>query len=363
MTLSLNFNQAIDAVLAIGATNSILLRGAPGMGKTSAFKEAARRLPDYRFGYVDCATLETGDLALPYIDRDRMVSSFAPNVRFGVEPGSSQPVLILLDEISKSANGVLNMLLPLVTEHRLGNVYLPTGSIVCMTGNLATDGVGDKFPAHAYNRVTEVDFRNPLASEWLLYAANAGVAPAVMAFVRDNPNVFARYDEVLRNHPNAKPEWLRSEYPYIFFPTLGQTKAFCSARSLERASHIVHAREALGEALLPLLAGTVGEAAARMIEAAVALDDRMPSTQAILAAPESTALPADGPMYYMMATRLGQQASEKTIERINTYVLRWQSNEAKSLYTTMVAGNPVKVPWAMRTTNFNILTAAAGKFC
>lgn len=251
--MQVTLNQAATLIRTIGGTNTILLQGQPGVGKSAILGMLAREMPDYLPCYVDVANLDLGDLGMPVIDRETMTTSYAPNTRFGIGKGQNKPVLLMLDELGKASRPVLNMLLPVILEHRLGDVALPTGSIVFGTTNLATDGVGDNIPAHAFNRMTVMDLGNPAVDDWLGWAVNNDVAPEVMAFARDYPQVFERYDLIDAKENN----------PYIFNPLTGNTKAFCSPRSLEKASNIVKQRDVLGESMLAALCGTVGEAAAR----------------------------------------------------------------------------------------------------
>lgn len=350
--LQINFSQVVATLLAVGETNTLLLRGQPGMGKSAVLGALTKHLPDHTPAYVDCGNLDLGDVAMPVVDRERMVTNYAPNSRFGLRRESSRPVIIMLDELTKAPKPVFNMLLPLILERRLGDVPLPPGSIVFATGNLDTDGVGDKIEAHAYNRMTVADYRNPTADEWLQWAATADVHPSVMLFVYENPQVFERYDQIANTKGN----------PYIFNPLTGNTRAFTSGRSLEKASHLVKQRDALGDALLPLLAGTIGEPAARMLEASIAIENRVPRREVILANPTTAPLPADISAHYLLAIRCATQASQKTMEAFVAYVERWKHMEAKTLFATMVAGNKDKIGWALKTPNFRNLAAACGKF-
>lgn len=350
--LQLNFAQSVNALVAVGSDVTLALRGQPGMGKSAILSEVARQLPDHIPAYIDCANLDLGDIAMPVVDRESMVTHYAPNARFQLRANSTQPVIIMLDELTKAPRPVFNMLLPLILERRLGDVPLPPGSVVFATGNLDTDGVGDALQAHAANRMTVVDYRNPTAEEWIQWGADNDVHPSALLFVHENPQVFQRYDTL----DNAK------ENPYIFNPLTGNVRAFVSARSLHKASHLIHQRAALGEALLPLLAGTIGEPAARMMEAAIALEDRVPRRDVILANPDTAPLPTDISAHYLLAMRCAAQASQKTMEAFVTYVERWKHMEAKTLFATMIAGNKNKVVWALKTPNFRNLAAECGKF-
>jgi hypothetical protein len=289
---------------------------------------------------------------MPVIDREAMTTSYAPNSRFGIGKGQTKPVLLMLDELGKAARPVLNMLLPVILEHRLGDVSLPTGSIVFATTNLDTDGVGDNIPSHAANRMTVLDMANPTCDEWLGWAANNNVAPEVMAFARDYPQVFERYDMLDAKDAN----------PYIFNPMTGNTKAFCSPRSLEKASYLVGQRDVIGDALLPALAGTVGEAAARDLEANVMLADEMPRFTAIMADPLACKLPGGVGAYFLMAFSLAGRATPENLSAIMTYVGRFESFEASTLFLTQLASNKAKVGFACKNAAFTRAAAQVGKF-
>lgn len=350
--MQVTLNQAATLVRTIGTTNTLLLRGAPGVGKSSILKQIARELPDYLPCYVDVANLDLGDLGMPVIDRESMTTAYAPNTRFGIGKGQTRPVLLMLDELGKASRPVLNMLLPVILEHRLGDVELPRGSIVFGTTNLDTDGVGDNIPAHAFNRMTVMDVANPTADEWLGWAIQNSIAPEVMAFAREYPQVFERYDLIDPKEKN----------PYIFSPLTGNTKAFCSPRSLEKASNIVARREQLGDALLPALAGTVGESAARDLEANVMLADSMPRFTDIIAKPETCALPRSVGAYFLMAFSLAARATEDNIEAVMTYSNRFDSFEAQALFLTTLASNKNKVGMACKCSAFTRTAAKFGKF-
>lgn len=350
--MQVNLNQAATLIRTCGTTNTFLLQGAPGVGKSAILRMLAAELPDYQACYIDVANLDLGDLGMPVIDRDQMVTNYAPNSRFGIGKGQERPVLLMLDELGKGARPIINMLLPVILERRLGDVVLPVGSIVFGTTNLATDGVGDNIPAHAHNRMTVLDVCNPAVDDWLGWAANNDIAPELMAFARDFPQVFERYDLIDKVEKN----------PYIFSPLTGNTKAFCSPRSMEKASNLIKQRAALGSALLPALIGTLGEAAARDLDALVNLADGMTSFVSIIADPSKARLPDGAGAYFLMAFSLAARATAENLTQIITYVNRFESFEAKTLFATTLASNKAKVGMACSNRTFTVMAAALGKF-
>lgn len=349
---SINHAQAATLISTVGAQVTCLLRGAPGVGKSAVLSTLRLALPEYHVSYIDTATLDLGDCGMPVVDRDKMVTHYAPNARFGISPGQTRPVLLMLDELTKASKPVINMLLPVILERRLGDVPLPEGSIVFATGNLTTDGVGDNLPAHAANRMTTLDFANPTADEWVQWGAAHGVDEAVLAFAKQYPTVFDRYDQLDKGDTN----------PYIFNPLQGQVRSYCSPRSLEKASHLVQSRGALGAALLPALIGTVGESAARDMEAMINLGDQVPTYEAIVTKPDTIKLPGGVGGYFLLAFRLSGRAKAEDMDAIMTYVNRWESFEARTLFISQLASNPSKVGMACKCRAYTSAAAVVGRF-
>lgn len=350
--LTITLAQAATLIEACGPDTTVLLQGQPGIGKSDLLKTLSRRMPDYHVAYIDVANLDLGDLAMPVINRDTMTTNYAPNARFGVAVGQDKPVLLMLDELGKASRPVLNMLLPVILERRLGDRVLPPGSIVFGTTNLASDGVGDNIPGHAYNRMTVCRVANPTADEWLAWASANDIAPEVMAFAKQFPQVFDCYADMDKTDKN----------PYIFDPRTGNTKAFCSPRSLAKASNLIKRREMLGAALLPALAGTLGEAAARDMEALVHLADQIPTYEAIVKAPAKTKLPDGAGAAFLMSFMLAGRVKEDTMDPVMEYVNRWTNFEATALFLATLAANPTKVGMACRNREFTQAASKFGKF-
>lgn len=350
MTLSVNIQQAANLIATCGTNITCLIRGVPGIGKSSILSILSEQMPDYLPCYIDMSTVDLGDLALPVIDRDNMVTNFAPNARFGLARNQRRPVIIMLDELTKASKPVMNMCLPLMLERRIGDVQLPEGSIVFATGNLVSDGVGDALAAHAANRLTVVDMRPPSVDEWINWGMTNGIAPEVLAFVKQYPQCLEVYTDT------------DSDNRFIFNPLKGQTKAFCSPRSLAKASHLIKCRAVLGDALLPALIGTVGEAAARDLEAMTALADQVPSWEAITKSPDTCRLPDGVGAYFLVSFLCAGRVKPETMDAVMTYVERWESFEAKALFLSTVASNRNKVTFAVMNRAFTKSCAAIGKF-
>lgn len=352
--MQVNLNQAASLIRNCGTTNTFILRGRPGVGKSSVLQMVGEALPDYLPCYIDVANLDLGDLGMPVIDKESMVTHYAPNARFGIGRDQNKPVILMLDELGKASRPVLNMLLPVILERRLGDVPLPTGSIVFATTNLDTDGVGDNIPAHAYNRMSEVIVAGPTVDQWLEWGSMNNVSPEVMAFAKQTSEVFQCYTELGKNEKN----------PYIFNPLSGNTRTFCSPRSLAKASNLIENRDVLGDALLPALAGTIGESAARQMEALVNLSDKLPLFENIVKDPNKTKIPDNDSVsaLFILAFMLSSRVNAETLDAVMTYVTRWTHFEAHALFITSLAGNRNKVGMACKNRQFTSAAAKLGKY-
>lgn len=306
---SVNHEQAVNLVANLGRDVTFLFQGEPGVGKSSMLKDLSKRFPDHEVAYIDCANLDLGDIAMPFIDRELNCTRYYPNAHFKLH--TKKPVIVMLDELTKASQPVQNMLLPLILENRLSDTYLPEGSIRFATGNLLGDGVGDHIKAHAVNRMARVRFSKPTSTEWVKWAMRNNVTEQVLAFVDQYPETMASYLDSSQ-----------SKNKYIYNPKEVQN-AFCSPRSLEKASHIIKMRKEIGdEPMLAALIGTLGESGARDLHAFVNLDDKLPTLEAILADPHSASVPSDPVAICILSYKAVMHITRDSIERWVTYMNR-----------------------------------------
>ncbi len=328
MDSKLSLNQAANLIALTGQTNTYMLRGEMGIGKSSILGMLAAR-PEFANHipvYVDCTLADLQDLFLPFMGEHNgvKVTQFAPSTRFGLQHGA--PLMIMLDELTKASPAVMNALLPLMQEGRLGEHKLPAGSLVFGTGNLAGEGVGDRMPKHGYNRMTEIVVRKPTPSEWTQWAIANDVAPEVIAFVTQIGATLEDYD----------PKTSKSN-PYINKPDSKDT-AFVTPRSLHKAGHIVKQRASIGdhEAFSAALAGTIGRQAAADMASLITVADRLTPMEQVLANPLKAKLPEDaiaGLVFAVTAaTRIGSLKAPQ-LEALGQYITR-MPEEHGALFAT-----------------------------
>lgn len=321
---TLNFGTTVslaEAAALIGACPDVrfFLEGEPGIGKSSIMGTLRQTLGEgYAYAYFDCAQKDLGDIAMPAVNHVDKITEYYPNAVLQLQTG--KPVVIMLDEFTKAPAPVQNMLHPLLEEHnpRLGDLGLPEGSIVILTGNKASDGVGDLLKAHTMNRIVRINVRKPHAEEWLQWAVANDIDPVVMAWVDRFPHAMASY---LDGEQDSNP--------YIFNPRKMQG-AFVSPRSLSRVSRVLKRREHLSaNALLAAMIGTIGEAGARDLHAFVEYQDQLPSWDEVIKNPRSARLP-DSPgacavMVFGGVARIDRESINPFMEYIERMEAEWQA--------------------------------------
>jgi hypothetical protein len=335
-TLNFDLSVSLEEAVTLIATNPTVrfeLVGEPGIGKSYTFNTLRKKFPDYYASFIDVPNMDLGDIAMPVIDHETRTTRYYPNARFGFH--LNKPCIICMDEFPKGAQPVQNMLHPMLesSNARLGDVPVPEGSLIYMTGNLSGNGLGDNTKAHTNNRKVRLWVRKASAKNWLTdFAAPNNVSPVVMAWVDQFPHCMASY---LDGNQDSNP--------YIFNPKF-QQRAFVSGRSLERASGIVRNREGYStNALTVALAGCVGEAAGKSIEAFVAYQDELPPREVILRDPKGAPLPttpgACAVMVFSAIAALDKNNATPLMTYIQRLSLVWQA-----CFTINAARDPIKRP-------------------
>lgn len=326
---AINFGKTVSLKEAAGLIvhnprRRFRLIGEPGIGKSAIAEMIKKMLPQYIFSYIDAQCMDLGDIAMPVMDHEAKVTRYYPNARFRLHEG--KPVCIMIDEFAKAMQPVQNMLHPLLEPNfpRLGDMFAPDGSIIFITSNLSSDGVGDNTKAHTKNRVTTLHVRKPDAEEWMEWAVQNDIDPSVIVWVKNYPHALASY-----------LDGDQSENPYIFQPKKMQ-EAFVTPRSLAAASDIVANRKHYDEnSLVAALAGTIGEAAARDMQASIAYQDQLPPWKTIVEDPKNAPVPdsagACAVLVFGAVSRVDKQSLPGFMEYLKRMDTEWQAVFAVSL--------------------------------
>ena len=307
--MKLSINQCAAAINAVGQHTTVLIEGPSGSGKSSVL--GMLNMPKHRKVYIDCTQIDVGDIQIPSVNHTTGTSTFYPNEVFGVH--DNVPVVICLDEFGKAPRSVQNALLPVVLDRRVGNRPLPGGSMVFATTNLSSEGVGDTLPLHVRNRMSVVRMRKPNVEEYINYSLANNGNPAVLAWVKETPQVLAEDDDV------ANPD----QNPYIWHRKDPGRKAFCSPRSMTAAGRVLNDGEHIDDdTMRAVLAGLIGARSAADLHVYVQMGNKLPSWNSIVTAPLQAAVPDTPTMCMMLVHRAITRTTEDTLDAVMVYMKR-----------------------------------------
>jgi len=325
---TLSFNECVS-LIAANPEIRVHVEGEPGIGKSSMMNAIAAKTGITRCAYIDVPNLDLGDIAMPALRHESQTTTYYPNERFQLHHG--ERVLIMLDELTKGAEPVKNMLHPLLeeTNPRLGDKTVVEGSIIYSTGNLGSDGVGDTRKAHTIGRQTTVRMRKPTSEEWIHnYAVNAGVSGAVIAWVTNTPQCMASYLDAGQE-----------ENHYIFNPKR-PAKAYVSPRSLSRVSPIVKRRRDYSEnTLLAAMIGTIGEQGARDLSAYIAYQNDIPPWKDIIDNPRAARVPDSPGATAVLVFGAIQRVEAESIDAFMSYLDRLDTQWQATFCLTLAKSN------------------------
>jgi energy-coupling factor transporter ATP-binding protein EcfA2 len=327
---TINFNTPVELndvpnlIATIGTTRTILLRGEPGIGKSTVLTNLESVIgKDYDYIYADCPVLDVSDVVMRIPNHETKTLESYVSELFKLD--SPKPKVIMLDEVTK-ANKLLQVIFTrLMLERTVGDVKLPNGSIVFATGNNVSDGVGDTISAHVLNRLCVINVRKPNARRWGVWATDNGVSRIVRSWVAMNPNCLASYlDSSQENNP------------YIFNPTKPIT-SFVTPRSLVGADSVVKNANKLGSYVTQAaLAGLCGAAFAESIAAFMSMERELVSVKDVIANPENIQIPEKpAALFMMMFNAVDTIETQDDLSAFMTFVKRISSDEVKTCFYSM----------------------------
>ena len=327
---TINFNTPVELndipnlITAVGQHRTIMLRGEPGIGKSTVLKNLEKMHGDrYDYVYVDCPVMDVSDVVMRIPDHTTKTLQSYVSELFCL--GSAKPKMIMLDEVTK-ANKLLQVIFTrLMLERTVGDTNLPAGSIVFATGNNVSDGVNDTMSAHVLNRLCVINVRKPDAARWNVWATDNGISRIVRAWVAMNPSCLASY-----------LDGGQEENPYIFNPTRPIT-SFVTPRSLVGADGVVHQREKLGSYVTQAaLAGMCGAAFADSIAAFMSMEKELRSVRDIIANPDTVDIPEKpAALFLTMFNAVDTIETQDDLSAFMRYVKRIRSEEVQECFFTM----------------------------
>jgi hypothetical protein len=297
----------------------VFIWGPPGVGKSSAVKEASDILEIDIIDQRTC-TMEPVDVrGFPEINGDKTKwkrPEFMPTDGHGI---------LFLDELPQAPIAVMNALSQLVLDRRVGEHILPDGWKIIAAGNRMSDRAAtNRLPSHVASRFYHVGFEVDF-DEWMNWALTAdggkGIRPEITAFLRFRPkllNVFGEEEEKSKNNNNNNRRQTASAAAIGY-------GMFEYAFPCPRSWHFLSKRfDAGGKGHPPfeVICGAIGSGAASEFIGFLKLIDKLPQIDAILLDPAKAKVPDDPAALYAVAEALSRRATDVNIGGICIYIER-----------------------------------------
>lgn len=194
---------------ALALRYPIMFWGAHGCGKSQSVRDWATR-HGLETIIVNLQAVEPTDLAGIPIPQDGQLVMSAPILIPVKEKTPNWKGVIFFDEITEADPRSKVALLSVLNERRIGQWHLPDGAVVVAAGNPEEEGsLSPFFSRPLADRLLHFHVC-PTVDEFLDYALQNGLHPAVAAYLRVNPS--SLYGKEEENSPYAAPSprsWFR----------------------------------------------------------------------------------------------------------------------------------------------------------
>ena len=252
---SMNVNRIIDtlqqaycAVINAGQPlkllPSVMLWGAPGVGKSQAIRQLAKEIEKNtgkRSVVTDVRLLLFNPIDLrgiPTANADKTLAIWLKPQIFQMDPSEDVVNILFLDEISAAPQSVQAAAYQITLDRVVGEHKLPENCIVIAAGNRTTDkSVAFKMPKALANRLLHIEVEGSFKS-WKHWAIGKGIHPKVLGFLTFRQNYLMKFD--------AATEEL----------------AFATPRSWEMVSNLLTYVNSDVDKMLPMISGVVGSGVA-----------------------------------------------------------------------------------------------------
>lgn len=191
-----NAKRALE--MLIKSKVPIMLKGAPGIGKSTVVKDYAEKhddfeLIDYRLSQID--SLEVKGIAVP-VKKTETIKWFTPdNIPLENNPKfeNDSKGILFLDEANLAKKDVLNAIFELIHDRTMNGVKLIDGWSIVLAGNMGYEDGNrvEQFSTALLDRMVVIDIEFDVYV-WLDWAKN-NIIPQLYQFIKSNPR-FVDYE-------------------------------------------------------------------------------------------------------------------------------------------------------------------------
>ena len=289
--LSLSYCSVINKGLPIKSMPSVMLWGAPGVGKSQAIRQLAKEIEENtgkKTNVTDVRLLLFNPIDLrgiPTSNADKTLAIWLKPQIFQMDNSEDIVNILFLDEISAAPQSVQAAAYQITLDRVIGEHKLPDNCIVIAAGNRMTDkSVAFKMPKALANRLLHIEIDGNFKS-WKEWAVKSGINRKVIGFLSFRQN-------------------------YLFgFDSSSDDLAFATPRSWEMVSNILNNVEDDVEKMFSLISGLVGKGVAVEFRTWAKIYNSLPSIEDIFNG-KNPAVPNDTATLYALISSMVCYARE-----------------------------------------------------
>ncbi len=291
-------SAALSDILFAGLVPYI--RSSPGLGKSSITKQLADSL-NLQLIDVRLAQMDTSDLlGFPTIQNGK--TSFVPPDVFPIStdplPEGKDGWLLFLDELSSASNAVAAAAYKLILDKKVGQFDLHPNVAIAAAGNKDTDkAIVNRMSTAMQSRMVHLNLiLEP--KDWFDWANTNKIDSRVISFLRFKPTLVHAFN------PDHKDN------------------TFPCPRTWEFAHKIIQDKPTIDLLTTKILAGTVGEGAAREFVTFTKIYESLPKIKDILANPLDVPFTKSPDVMYAITGMIAHEVSKSNIETLTKFVGR-----------------------------------------
>jgi len=284
-TLSDVYCAAINGGIALRTLPSVMLHGAPGVGKSQAIRQLASEIGSgtgKRVSVTDVRLLLFNPIDLrgiPTANEDKTLAVWLKPQIFQMDDSEDVINILFLDEISAAPQSVQAAAYQITLDRVVGEHKLPENCIVIAAGNRVTDkSVAFKMPKALANRMLHIEVESSFSS-WKEWAIGKGINAKVLGFLS-----------------------FRRDRLFGFDPS-NDDLAFATPRSWEMVSNLLNSAGDNVDKLYPLIAGLIGSGVAIEFRTWAKVYDRLPDIEDIFKG-KPVDIPKDSDVLYALCSAM-----------------------------------------------------------
>ena len=310
---------------------AVLIKGAPGIGKTDIVKQVAAATGHKLITSHPSVNDPTDIKGYIFPAVDNKSAEFLPTGEIYDVLRADKPTIWFIDDFGQAPQSVQVAYMQWLHARHLNTHFIPD----CVTIILATNRVSDKAavnpipePVKSRMCIVDLDFDGNDFQQWMLSQSN--IHPYFLSFYRFKPQIFEKYTPTkeMINQPTPRT-YAKAAYAYM--------------------------NKVPVEVLFPVLAGYIGDGAATELKAHLTMAEQLPDITQIFMSPDKTKVPSELSAVYSLSSALAYHVEESSFEPALVYMSRLkdsQGNKMNEFGAMMVKDLLVRKPNMAKTKTF-----------